>query len=213
MHFPKQIKPPSPPFLIQYYGNRFEQERRNDTKIDLGNTTDVGVLTDERVKGIKVARLIESQLRAFFPYNLSIARDWNNIFAAAFNFVNLYLDDDEIKRENLVKEIYRLLAITEDNSVIEHSKNKLSNKDDYRGSFFKLQDEIKWRYDNLTKLILINPIPEYRCKFPSESYSNDQRSLFGRIIDISCPLSANLELSSYQNERFTNSSIWDRMTE
>ena len=83
MHFPKQIKPqPSPPFLIQYYGNRFEQERRNDTKIDLGNTTDVGVLTDERVKGIKVARLIESQLRAFFPYNLSIARDWNNIFAA-----------------------------------------------------------------------------------------------------------------------------------
>ncbi|MGB7661605.1 MAG: hypothetical protein WBL67_02630 [Nitrososphaeraceae archaeon] len=171
------------------------------------------MLTDERVKGIKVARLIESQLRAFFPYNLSIARDWNNIFAAAFNFVNLYLDDDEIKRENLVKEIYRLLAITEDNSVIEHSKNKLSNKDDYRGSFFKLQDEIKWRYDNLTKLILINPIPEYRCKFPSESYSNDQRSLFGRIIDISCPLSANLELSSYQNERFTNSSIWDRMTE
>ena len=25
-----------------------EQERRNDTKIDLGNTTDVGVLIDER---------------------------------------------------------------------------------------------------------------------------------------------------------------------
>lgn len=189
-----------------------EQERRNDTKIDLGNTTDEGVLTDERVNGIKVARLIESQLRAYFPYNLSIARDWNNIFAAAYNFVNLYLDDDEFKRENLVKEIYRLLAITQDSNVTEHLKSKLSNKDDYRRSFFKLQNEIKWRYDNLTKLILTNPIPEYRCKFPTESYSNDQQGLFARVIDISCPLSADLEISNYQNESFANSIIWGRIT-
>jgi hypothetical protein len=188
-----------------------EQERRNDTKIDLGNMTDEAVLTDERVNGIKVARLIESQLRAFFPYDLGIARDWNNIFAAAFNFVNLYLDDDETKRENLVKEIYRLLAITPDSNVTEHLKSKLSNKDDYRISFFKLQDEIKWRYDNLTRLILTNPIPEYRCKFPPESYSNSQ-SLFNRVIDISCPLSSDLEISNYQNDSLPISIMWDRIT-
>jgi hypothetical protein len=188
-----------------------EQERRNDTKIDLGNMTDEAVLTDERVNGIKVARLIESQLRAFFPYDLGIARDWNNIFAAAFNFVNLYLDDDETKRENLVKEIYRLLAITPDSNVTEHLKSKLSNKDDYRISFFKLQDEIKWRYDNLTRLILTNPIPEYRCKFPPESYSNSQ-SLFNRVIDTSCPLSSDLEISNYQNDSLPISIMWDRIT-
>ena len=139
-----------------------EQERRNDTEIDLGDTTDESVLTDERVKGIKAARLIESQIRAYFPYNLSLARDWNNIFAAAFNFVNLYLLDDEVKRGDLVKEIYRLLAITEDSDVTLHLKNKSSNKDDYRSSFFKLQEQIKGKYDNLTKLILSNPIPEYK---------------------------------------------------
>jgi len=41
-------------------------------------------------------------------------------------------------------------------------KNKSSNKDDYRSSFFILQEQIKGKYDNLTKLILSNPIPEYK---------------------------------------------------
>jgi hypothetical protein len=139
-----------------------EQGRRNDTIIDLGNSTVESVLTDERLKDIQAARLIESQLRAYFPYNQSLARDWNNIFAAAFNFVNLYLLDDEVKREDLVKEIYRFLAITEDSNITEHLKNRVSNKDDYRTSFFKLQEQIKGKYDNLTKLILTNHIPEYR---------------------------------------------------
>jgi hypothetical protein len=139
-----------------------EQGRRNDTIIDLGNSTVESVLTDERLKDIQAARLIESQLRAYFPYNQSLARDWNNIFAAAFNFVNLYLLDDEVKRADLVKEIYRFLAITEDSNITEHLKNRVSNKDDYRTSFFKLQEQIKGKYDNLTKLILTNHIPEYR---------------------------------------------------
>jgi hypothetical protein len=152
-----------------------EQERRNDTEIDLGNITDESVLTDERVEGIKAARLIESQLGAYFPYNLSLARDWNNIFAGAFNFVNLYLLDDEVKRGDLVKEIYRLLAITEDGNVTEHLKNKLSNKADYRISFFKLQEQIKGRYDNLTKLILTNHIPQYRSNFLKIDYSTDRQ--------------------------------------
>ena len=161
-----------------------EQERRNDTDIDLGNVTDLGVLTDERVKGIKSARLIESQLRAYFPYNLeSIARDWNNIFAAAYNFVNLYLEDDEVKRGNIIGEIYRLLAISQNYNVTEELKDRSdTNKADYRNGSEQLQNLIKIKYDNLTKLILANHIPEYRSKFPGMDYSTNNQLILSNMV-------------------------------
>jgi hypothetical protein len=140
-----------------------EQGRRNDTIIDLGNSTIENVLTDERLKDIQAARLIESQLRAYFPYNLSLARDWNNIFAIAYNFANLYLEDDEVKRGNLIGEIYRFLNIKQDSNVTEELKDRsINNKDDYRHNSEHLQNLTKAKYDNLTKSILTNHIPEYR---------------------------------------------------
>lgn len=140
-----------------------EQGRRNDTIVNLGNSSSEVVLTDERIKSIEAARLIESQLRAYFPYdNHSIARDWNNLHAAAYNFVNLYLLDDQDKRIDQINEIFRFLAITEDKNITEGLKDRsTSNKHDYRKSFLELQDQIKQEYDNLTRSVLTNRIPEY----------------------------------------------------
>ena len=67
-----------------------EQGKRNNTEINLTDSkSEIVILTDERIKNIQMARLIESELRAYFRGNASIARGWNNIFAAAYNFVNM----------------------------------------------------------------------------------------------------------------------------
>ena len=137
------------------------------TEINLTDSkSEIVVLTDERIKNIQTARLIESELRAYFRDNTGIARDWNNIFAAAYNFVNLYLENDETKRSNLINQTYRLLQIPPNATVVEDLTNRsILNKHNYSKSFFQLQEDIKRRYDDLSRSVITNRIPEYQLEF------------------------------------------------
>lgn len=141
----------------------FEQGRRNDTKIDfIDSSSETIAFTDERIKSIQMARLIESELRAYFRSDIGIARDWNNIFAAAYNFVNLYLENDDTKRQGLINQTYLFLQIPPNITVVEDlSDRSLLNKHNYSKSFFQLQEDIKRRYDDLTRSVVSNHIPEY----------------------------------------------------
>lgn len=106
-----------------------EQNRSDSYPRILLSEPSNSVITKERLELIQEARLIESQLRSYFPYdNSSVARDWNNVAAPAYNFVSLYSVDDPADRISVTRDIYRFFV--EDTTIIVILSNGTANKTD-----------------------------------------------------------------------------------
>jgi hypothetical protein len=153
-----------------------------------GNIT----MTNERLELIQEARLIEPQLRSYFPErNFSIAKEWNSVAAIAYNFVSLYSVHDPVNRTKIIGDIYRFFVNStvidlltnkieldperqkyqtsyferlfgENLTAIEDLSNRNGDRNKYKETYFKIQELIKERFDNLSKTILDSRIPQYR---------------------------------------------------
>jgi hypothetical protein len=148
------------------------------------------MMTNERLELIEESRLIEPQLRSYFPEgNFSLAREWNSIAAMAYNFLSLYLVDDPADRTKIIRDIYRffdrnlttidlLIGGTEVDSEREDSQassieklfgknltadlsDRTGNRSKYRDAYYNMQGQIKERFDNLSKMILDTRIAQY----------------------------------------------------
>jgi hypothetical protein len=137
----------------------FEGEKRNDSSIVFSRPSNV-TLTNQRIEILKTGAVIKSQILSYFP-ETDIARSWDNITGAVYNFLRLFPEDNiENRRYIIVEAIYPNLVIYINKSTVDGLSNRSSSN--YTDAYFELQNDIVKQQDKLVRMILNTPISAYK---------------------------------------------------